>query len=275
MSEFSSAAQYFALFGLYLPLTYVITPILVDIVCQEWLTSGASLSAIIAVALNTLVSYGLDGAGFTTNKIQSAIVSGNASSISGIYSGCTVPGFEGMESIAAPQSLAIIFAIGTFFWIDIGTSNPGQSVTGLLWLITCLTLVQIYVLYQNSCWTPDFFVIPSRIPTPILKMAFPVLLAGVFGVIGAGLGFWANGAIKKALPSNSSFANPTPASFDKCKAPENFGNMIEGLDNPTKGILPNLKESKNTVPDSDENQFVCELYKNGVLVSETIKESKP
>jgi hypothetical protein len=178
----STLAQYFGIFGLYLPVTYILAGALADTISQQWRVSGSSLSALIAVVLNFIGHRVADYMGSTTSKMQSAILSGNAGNLTGIYSGCTVPGFEGYESMLAPQSLVIIFAMTTFFFIDIKQNQPGQSISGLIGLTVIATLVQIYVLMSNACWTPEFYA--SWIPN--ILMLGPILFAGVFGVAGAG-----------------------------------------------------------------------------------------
>jgi hypothetical protein len=300
----STLVQYFGIFGLYLPVTYILAGALADIVSQQWRVSGASLSALIAVVLNFIGHRFADYMGSTSSKMQSGILSGNAGNLSGIYSGCTVPGFEGFESMLAPQSLVIIFAMTTFFFIDIKQNYSGQSISGLIGLTAVATLVQIFVLMNNACWTPDFYA--SWIPNKTL-MLIPILFAGVFGVVGAGIGYLINNAIKKALLLPP---GPTATSAVFCPAGQTRKGTIccptnqvndrgqcaaacatgwtadssgvcqqpSSLDSATRGggfgsALPPVGGSDGGGSgSSSDDQFVCEAYKNGELVTSTITE---
>jgi hypothetical protein len=264
----TSAAEYFGLFGLYLPITYILAGVLSDSISQRWSTSGASLSALLAVILNYIGSKFVDGVGFTTIKMQSGVLSGNAGNLTGIYSGCTVPGFEGYESILAPQSIVIIFAISTFFLIDITTNNPGQAVSGLIGLTIVATLIQVYVLVSNACWTSDFYV---NWPTDLsfIKLAskfmiFPILFAGIFGVIGAGIGYGVSGVIKKSLIPPPPPPPPGPTGAGVTSSGGMFGSVLPLIGGSSLG--------GGVVGSSDDNQFVCEAYKNGELITSTITE---
>jgi hypothetical protein len=257
----STLVQYFGIFGLYLPVTYILAGALADIVSQQWRVSGASLSALIAVVLNFIGHRIADYMGSTSSKMQSGILSGNAGNLSGIYSGCTVPGFEGFESMLAPQSLVIIFAMTTFFFIDIKQNYSGQSISGLIGLTVVATLLQIFVLMTNVCWTPDFYA--SWIPNKTL-MLIPILFAGVFGVAGAGLGYLINNVIKKALPVA---AVPTTVKTTQADGPvatsgSGFGSALPPVGGSDGGGSGS----------SSDDQFVCEAYKNGELVTSTITE---
>ena len=256
----STLVQYFGIFGLYLPVTYILAGALADAISQQWSVSGASLSALLGAILNFIGHRLADYAGSTTSKMQSSILSGNAANLSGIYSGCTVPGFEGFESMLAPQSLVIIFSMTTFFFIDIKQNQPGQSISGLIGLTVIATLVQIYVLMSNACWTPDFYA--SWIPN--ILMLGPILFAGLFGVAGAGFGYLINNAIKKALPVAvpPSTVKATQADGPVSTSSGGFGSTLPPVGGSGGGGAGT----------SDDNQFVCEAYKNGELVTSTITE---
>ena len=309
----STLVQYFGIFGLYLPVTYILAGALADAISQQWSVSGASLSALLGAILNFIGHRLADYAGSTTSKMQSSILSGNAANLSGIYSGCTVPGFEGFESMLAPQSLVIIFSMTTFFFIDISQNRPGQSISGLIGLTVIATLVQIYVLMSNACWTPDFYA--SWIPNKTL-MLIPILFAGLFGVAGAGFGYLINNAIKQALlvvvppppgptATPSTFVCPagqtnyggiccttgqhnmngqcvaqcpagTVSISHVCMTPDQAASAGSGVTSSGGGFgstLPSIGGfGGGGAGTSDDNQFVCEAYKNGELITSTIAE---
>lgn len=231
--------QYASIFAMYLPVTYVLVGILVDIVAQQYRVSAASLTAIIAVIFNKVASSIVTNyMGGTTQKIQELIAqNGDMSTLyTRVYQGCTVPGFENLESILAPQSLVIIFTLFFFFLIDILASGSGQSVAGLGGITAAAVVVQLAFIHTNGCLTGSYYWMNS-IVTPII---LSILIGGVVG----GLGWTAN-------------------------------HFISGSNTVTEGftsVLPKVGSSTSGSSGSDDNQFVCEAYKNGELVTSTITE---
>jgi len=234
------AFQYANIFAMYLPVTYVLVGILVDIISQKYSASAASVTAIAAVTVNKLMSMlVIYFTGGTTQKIQEAISNdGTLNTLyKRVYEGCTVPGFENLESILAPQSLVIIFSLFTFFALEIGINDRGQSLSGLIWMTITAVIIQVFYIKSNYCLTPEFY----WKNTLIVPFVFSLLIGGIVG----GLGWTANYFIFNKAP-------------------------IEGFTSP---ILPKVGDSTSGKSGTDDDsQFVCEAYKNGELVTSTIAE---
>jgi len=261
-STTSPRFQYASIFAMYLPVTYVMTGILSDIVTQQFKESGASLAAILGVLLNKFGSMLFVRFGSTTQKLQEAIsYNGDISTLyTRVYRGCTVPGFEDLESILAPQSFVVIFSLYFFFLIDILLNNPGQSVAGLSGLAAVALLIQGMLLSVNLCWKAEYYWMS-------VYMIIPIALSAVFGLLGAIVVGFSTRAIRKVLPTASTDTNINPTtsggfgSTRPVTAPTG-GSALPPVGGPTGGSSGG----------SDDNQFVCEAYKNGELITSTIAE---
>lgn len=263
-------AQYIALFGLYLPVTYILAGILADVIAQSYKETSASLAAIFGMLVNKLVSRISDRAiGFKTVQQQRGILNGMAVQLQMVSSGCTVPGLEGLESIVAPQSLVIIFAMIIYYWIDISKNGTGQSIGTLVGTGAILVIIQLGVLYTNACWTGDFYI--SNYPLQRF-MIFPILTALLCGTVGAGIAYGINPLISNAVNNHSNNTNKLTFSGSGSKT----GSTVHaGSVGSSDSALPHLGGSvggEAGASSSDDDQFVCDAYKNGELISSTITE---
>jgi hypothetical protein len=265
MSTTSPGFQYASIFAMYLPVTYVMVGFLVDIVSQQFKQSTASLAAITGVLLNFGLNSIVGKLGLTTQKIQEAIsYNGDISTLyTRVYRGCTVPGFENLESILAPQSFVVIFSLYFFFLIDILLNNPGQSVAGLSGLAAVALLVQGLLIAQNGCWKAEYY-------WKSFYMTVPVLLSAVFGVLAAVIVGFSTQAIRKTLPGSSTDKNINPTGSSS----GGFGSSGPVTGPTGDSALPPVGGSTggSSGSGSDDNQFVCEAYKNGELITSTIAE---
>jgi len=293
-SQFPSF-QYAGIFAMYLPTSYVLVGILSDIVSQRFNESISSIAAIVAILLNAgLSGLATNYFGMTTEKIQRTIAeNGDITSLyRRVYEGCTVPGFENVESIFAPQSFVIIWTLFFYFLTMIKTTNTGQSVAGLGGLTGAALLVQIMFLSTNKCLKNEYFAFNTIAMPFIASAVIGLLVGGLFGGLtpnilaavagpgapGAPVGTVATfcpagqvrvgniccppgqvndrGVCALACPTGSTAVNgvcQVPSSLDS------YGSVLPNVGGPTTGS-------------SDDNQFVCEAYKNGELVTSTIAE---
>jgi len=253
--------QYASIFAMYLPVTYVMVGFLTDIVTQQFKESGSSIAAVLGVLLNKLFSMILVYREATTQKIQEAIsYSGDITTLyTRVYRGCTVPGFENLESILAPQSFVVIFSLYFFFLMDILLNNPGQSVAGLTGLAAVALLVQGLLVAQNGCWKGEYYWMS-------LYMIVPVVLSAIFGVVAASITGFSIQAIRNRFPSASTDKNINPTGSRS----GGFGSTGPVTEHTSDSALPPV--GGPTGGSSDDNQFVCEAYKNGELITSTIAE---
>lgn len=261
-------AQYIALFGLYLPVTYILAGILADVVAQSYKESSASLAAIFGMLFNKSVSHLADRVmGYKTVQQQRGILNGMAVQLQMVSSGCTVPGLEGFESIVAPQSLVIIFAMIIYYWIDISKNGTGQSIGTLVGTGAILVIIQLGVLYTNACWTGDFYISNYYLQK---FMIYPILMALLCGTVGAGIAYGVNPLISNAVNKHSNNATSNFVFVPGGK--QRTSSQTVGS---SDSALPHLGGSvggEAGTSSSDDDQFVCDAYKNGELISSTITE---
>jgi hypothetical protein len=256
-SQFPSF-QYAGIFAMYLPTSYVLVGILSDIVSQRFNASISSIAAIVAVLLNTgLSGIATNYLGMTTEKIQRTIAeNGDITSLyRRIYEGCTVPGFENAESIFAPQSFVIIWTLFFYFLTLIGKS--GQSLAGLAGLTGAALLVQIMFLNSNNCLKNEYFAFNTVAMPFIASIAIGGVIGGLFGGITPQI-------LAAAYPNDNTkqgslFGGSGPALGPSSSYGSTGSSVLPQVGEPTSGS-------------SDDNQFVCEAYKNGELITSTIAE---
>ena len=245
--------QYASIFAMYLPVTYVLVGIISDIVSQEYKASASSVTAIGAVVLNKLISMLIVWLGGTTNKIQEEIShAGDISTLyTRVYQGCTVPGFEGLESIVAPQSLVIIASLFVFFALEIGVAHPGQSLSGITWIAITAFVIQLAFIHTNGCLTGEYYWTGSLLTAIVASL----LIGGLAG----GLGWTANHFMFPAAPGSAAAGGHGGGLGSSGPVIGPSGSVLPQVGGPTSGS-------------SDDNQFVCEAYKNGELITSTIAE---
>ena len=245
--------QYASIFAMYLPVTYVLVGIISDIVSQEYKASASSVTAIVAITLNKLISILFVYFGSTTQKLQEEISnSGDITTLyTRVYQGCTVPGFENMESIVAPQSLVIIVSLFMFFALEIGVNHPGQSLSGIVWIAITAFVIQLAFIHTNGCLTGEYYWNGSL----VVAIAMSLLIGGLAG----GLGWSANRFMFPDAPGSA-------AAGGRGGGLGSTGPVV----GPPSSILPQVGGPTNG--SSDNDQFVCEAYKNGELITSTIAE---
>jgi hypothetical protein len=256
LSTTTPGFQYASIFAMYLPVTYVMVGFLTDIVTQQFRVSLASLAAIIGVLLNFIVNLVASKFGLTTQKLQEEIsYNGDIATLyTRVYRGCTVPGFENLESILAPQSFVVIFSLYFFFLTDILLNKPGQSIAGLSGLAAVALLVQGFLVSVNGCWKAEYYWMS-------LYMIVPVVISAAIGAFAGGLLASQSSKIESAI-----YPNTPTGGTQKLTGPV--------TEHPSDSALPPVggPMGGSSGGTSDDNQFVCEAYKNGELITSTIAE---
>lgn len=225
---------------LYLPTSLVLFGFIADAIQEEFRYSIASLIGIISVFVNSFVGLLINL--FIKNP-TSVLVTGQ---------GCTVPGFEALESIFAPQGIVLPVSIFTYFFIDFGVNRPPSENLGTAVLFGLYLATHILVLWSSNCFTKYYWT------NPFVTIGLGLLIGGALGSIGYGI---VRGVTPQRLPSGTYIA----------PAPSSDGSSTRG---PTLGPggTP-LGASSSSVgrcsAPNDQDQFVCEAYKNGKLVSST------
>lgn len=223
---------------LYLPTSLVMFGFIADAIQEELRYSIASLIGILSVFLNSFV-------GLLVNMFVKM-----PSSVLATGQGCTVPGFEALESIFAPQGIVLPVSIFTYFFIDFGTTRPPSENIGTAVLFGVYLLTHIAVLWSSGCFSKYYWT------SPFVTVGAGLLIGSVLGGISYGV---VHAVAPNKLPSGNYVA---PASSD--------GSTPKKLVGPGGTLLGGATSSvgRCSAP-NDQDQFVCEAYKNGQLVSST------
>ena len=252
---------YINILVLYIPLSLLLAGFAPDIVSQKFKYSLISISGIFAVLLNRILSSGIMTyitgeptrltaavAKFGTDPVVLKDINIIFAKYRNAYSGCSVPGFEFFESALVPQSLVLLSTMYTFLMFDTLLSDGPKNVNGLTGAFLLLIAVQTYFNSTNGCFDPGFFVYGD---SPLIRGAGMLASLFLISLLCGGAGY----GIKKSLPSDATSSTGNKSLLGGVVAPSNSG-LIATKD---VGI-------------SDQDQFVCDAYKNGELVTSTIVE---
>jgi hypothetical protein len=228
---------------LYLPSSLVLFGFIADAIREEFRYSLGSIIGIVSVFVNSLVGF----------IIQKLVVSGsNEAAVFDIVGAkmCTVPGFESFESMFSPQGIVLPVSIFTYFFIDLGLNRPASENVGTALLFLGFLFIQLFIMYDKACF-PIYYWSSS-----FVTIAVALLVGALSGVLG-----WAgvHSLAPQRLPSGSYIAPPASSS---------------PAGGPSLGPGGTPSFSKSSTPGvgtcsapNDQDQFVCETYKNGKLVT--------
>lgn len=224
---------------LYLPTSLVLFGFIADAIQEEFRYSIASIVGILSVFANSLV-------GFLINlfiKSPTSILTTGA--------GCTVPGFEALESVFAPQGIVLPASIFTYFFIDFGLNRPPSENIGTAVLFGVYLITHIIVLWSSNCFIKYYWT------NPIITILLALFIGGSLGAIAYGV---VRSISPQKLPSSSNTSIIDSGPTKKIVGP---GGTLVGSTSVGVG--------RCSAP-NDQDQFVCEAYKNGKLVSSTISD---
>lgn len=233
--------DYFTELVLYLPNALVLFGFLVDTVNQEVRYSIASLIGVMSVFANSIVSA-------LAQKFTGATPSGVTPGT--LATGCTVPGFEYLESLFSPQGLVLPTSIFTYLVTDFARNRTSSQNMGIAILMPLFIILQAVVMWTCNCFGNYYW------GSPWLTIGSGILIGGIFGQVA----YWI---------VDSFFPDKLPSAGLR----ESFvtGNVIKGSKKPvsTEQVKKESTCSANLVSAStDDDEFVvAELYKNGELVT--------
>ena len=247
---------YINILVLYIPISLLFAGFIPDIISQSFKYSVISISGLISVLLNrigsSLAMYYLGKPSNLTAALSkfptdpAKLISYNTliQQYRHAYSGCSVPGFEFFESALAPQSLVLLCSMYAFLMLDILVNDPKKAVSGLSAAFAIILGIQTFFNFKNGCFGSGFFIFGEN---PYIRIAGMFACLFLFSMIGAGIGY----GIKTSIPADNG---------------KNIGanTIFKG------GVkMPDLIATKD-VGISDQDQFVCDAYKNGELITSTI-----
>jgi hypothetical protein len=241
----STLGEFFKTLILYIPNAVVLFGFIVDAINQDFRYSIASIIGILSVFVNFAVSFPL--------KMVFPVSKGG-SKMRGGFVGCTVPGFESIESQFSPQGIVLPTAIFMYLIMDFAMKRSASANIGIGVIFPAFLLIQYSVMRSSGCfdkyyWSDSFLTVLS---------AF--IVGSVFGVSAWGI-------VKTFFPSSlpSSAGAPPPAPPPPTTPSGTLGPILppSGSSNPNVGTC--------SAP-NDQDQFVCDAYKNGQKITSTLVE---
>lgn len=186
---------------------------------------------------------------------------------------CSLPGFEWLENKFAPQGIIMSMTVLWYLLIEMWDTGQAQN-TIALGVTTLITFaLQWFVLHSSGCLDSYEY------------KAWSALVALVMAITFAGTSYGVQKVIARNIPSGGSPVAPvpsgTPGTFvcppetvqsadgTQCVTPLGPGGIQP---TPTQSIINVGGKNAQSEPVDDNDQFVCEAYKDGELVTSTIVE---
>lgn len=227
----------------FIPFGLITFGIIADLIGQEFRHSIGSAVGFFAILLNFIIAKFAGWSIDTYSNTETTDVMG----------WCMIPGLERLESKLLPMNIVSSSAIIAYYLgFAAAVRQPRQNISiGVAFPL--LFVIQLGTFFGGGCDKYYLGGIGSKI------------VAFVFGTI---LGLISFGIVEGAFPSYAPFLNTqmggaTQSNYGSSSRPP----MIPGVG----GAPPSgAKCSQDNSEDGDE--FVCEAYKNGVLVTEEISK---
>ena len=220
---------------LYLPNALVLFGPIIDIINEEVRYSLASIIGIASIVFNKLVGL-----------LLTPLLKASSLDTQEKIRNCFIPGFDFLESRVSPQGIVLPAAIFTYLLIDLGLHRSPSQNFGTGALMVSLVLFQAFVLYTNGCFR--YYVWSSPFVTLLVALIVGAI-CGLFGWIGVRF------VAPQRLPSAAGSISPASST-------QKSGNPL--------GTSSGVSDVATCSPPNDQDQFVCEAYKDGEVVTSTI-----
>ena len=267
--------DFFANLVAYLPNTLLAYGFIADLVNWKYQYSIASISAILGMVVNKYIGSPLinvtvtairDRLGAQDQTLKTLGESLNdplASASTGGQRGgalpCDVPGFEWLNSEIAPQSIVMSMTILWFILIQAWDNGESTQTIGLGVTTAIVFFLQVAVLRKSDCkfglWS--------------------FVIALIMGITFAGVSY----GVQKLLPQSNNSTSSTgpnatygPGNTIKCPNGYVFNRMKQSCVPTNEKVISVGGPAGQSQPVDDNDQFVCEAYKDGELVTSTIVE---
>lgn len=216
----------------YFPNSIVLFGVITDVIHQEFRYTIASLIGICSIFLSWGLGKLIGMFTFATDLPPG---------------GCTVPGFEWFESTFSPQGIVLPVAVFFYILCDIWNTRGFSESGGTIGLVSLLIVAHVGLLYSNNCFGGYYF------------SAWLTILSGlVVGIVSGSIGW---GVVKNLYPSKLPSASSTVPDTPPSQSPYATSGGKNPLASPSVGTCSAA---------NDDDQMVCEAYKNGELVTNSI-----
>jgi hypothetical protein len=225
-----------------------------DAASGQYIYTKSGITGIIGVAINAIIGGFVKATPTTPQSGGGAWWQwvGDVSSIKSDVSKCALPGLPGIENPYAPQGIVLSTTI--FFYLLSGLWDAGEGMQSIaLSVITGVTfMIQWVTLSANGCLRDGYF---GKL-APLTSFAMGILFAV------------SSYFIQKAISSKSPIP-PLPKGGDSTIL--NVKGTKANFTRPFgEEIIDVGAKSDQTAPVNDQDQFVCEAYKDGELITSTI-----
>ena len=263
--------EFFGNLVAYLPNTLLAYGFIADLVNWKYQYSIASITAILGMVVNkyigsplinvtaTAIRNRLSKQDDTLKKLGESLNDPLKNAQTGGALPCDVPGFEWLTSEVAPQSIVMSMTILWYILIQSWDTGQSSQTIGLGVATAIIFFLQVGLIRSGDC--------------KFGKWSF--LIALIMGISIAGVSY----GVQKLLPQSSN--SPTPAGPNATYSPGNTIKCPNGyVFNKAKQACVHVNEKVISVGDpagqsqpvDDNDQFVCEGYKDGELITSTIVE---
>ena len=124
----------------YFPAILVIFGFISDAISQEFKYSIASIIGILSVIMNYLLGAILRSTSLdVSNIVRSA--------------GCSIPGFEYLDSMFSPQAIVLPSSIFAYILIDFARSRPSSENVGTAMLFFLFLGLQVLAMSMKNCFS--------------------------------------------------------------------------------------------------------------------------
>jgi len=194
---------------------------------------------------------------------------------------CDIPLPGGLQTSSSPSVIVFTTTIG-FYYLN-GLWNSGSSAASKSWITAIMFIIfvsiQVWVIYYQAV---HFNKCP---PTIWLGILFALVFGAVFGTVS----YWVSVAVNQnSLTLNQGFRNykekfTDQSAFNSIASPggstSNLASAVTSLGT-AAGTLSSATNAKNTAgvtgqclqKTANSDEYICDVYKNGQLVSQTITE---
>jgi hypothetical protein len=227
------------IFHYFLPYSLIFYALLNDLIFETGMYSPAVAIGFVFVLLNGFVSKNRE---VNIGKIQTDL--------------CTIPGFSGLPAYEFPQItvfVSIVLGYISMFNTTIQTAK-GSDWTKIIppWiLLISFGLIQYFTMLKDNCFDNFNIILGSS----FVNWLITFLVSAGIGIL-SGWGISQSTTFAEASSGSPSFTSVGPPSSTKPP-------MAKSSD-------PNIGTC--SAP-NDQDQFVCEAYKNGELVTSTVVEN--
>jgi len=225
----------------FIPFGLLTFGIIADVIGQEVRYSIGSLIGVTTIIVNYLAKFVLEPfMSIPPPTLTSSTDSGKA--------WCFIPGLDSFENRASPMNFAVTSSIMVYYLIFAALNRqPGQNISiGIAF--PALFLIQIGTFYFGEC--------NQYYPSGTTGKLIAVVLGAIVGALGySAVNMWD----PAKAPFGYAVSGPSASGYQSgpVTAPRTVGAPQNGA----------KCSAANT---DDDNAYVCEAYKNGVLVTEKI-----